>query len=164
MRRKSVSCKNNYCGFAYDKNIDYELNNFISIGKMNYICKWCHALKWKGESEGMCCKSGRVILPPLAKVPEPLFSLMNGKHESSEHFLDSMRKYNSCFQMTSFGANLINEGNFMPTFKVQGQVYHQIGSLFPLNSTPAFLQIYFVGDEKTESDIRYGLFSDVDYD
>jgi hypothetical protein len=29
--------------------------------------------------------------------------------------------------MTSFGGNIISEGNFMPAFKVQGQVYHLVG-------------------------------------
>lgn len=30
--------------------------------------------------------------------------------------------------MASFGAREVKEGNFMPTFKVEGQVYHSIGS------------------------------------
>lgn len=47
--------------------------------------------------------------------------------------------------MTSFGAKEIREGNFMPTFKVQGQVYHLIGNLLPAEGAqPEFLQIYFV--------------------
>ena len=33
--------------------------------------------------------------------------------------------------MTSFGAKEIREGNFMPTFKGQGQLYHLIGNLRP---------------------------------
>ena len=47
--------------------------------------------------------------------------------------------------MTSFGAKEIREGNFMPTFKVQGQVYHLIGNLLPAESEqPEVLLIYFV--------------------
>lgn len=54
--------------------------------------------------------------------------------------------------MTSFGAtNEICESGFMPTFKVQGQVYHRVGSLLPLpNEDHKFLQIYFIGDERQE--------------
>ncbi|KAL4098553.1 hypothetical protein QTP88_023139 [Uroleucon formosanum] len=49
--------------------------------------------------------------------------------------------------MTSFGAKHIVKG-FMPTFKVQGQVYHLYGSLIPnTQENPQFLQIYFVGEE-----------------
>jgi hypothetical protein len=34
----------------------------------------------------------------------------------------------------------------MPTFKVQGQIYHRIGSLMPMRGEdPKFLQVYFVG-------------------
>lgn len=58
-----------------------------------------------------------------------------------------MCKYNSLFQMTSFGAKEIREGNFMPTFKVEGHVYHLIGSLLPpQGQNPQHLQIYFISD------------------
>jgi len=47
--------------------------------------------------------------------------------------------------MTSFGTKEIREGNFMPNFKVQGQVYHLIGNLLPTEGVqPEFSQIYFV--------------------
>jgi len=40
-------------------------------------------------------------------------------------------------------------GDFMPTFKIQGQVYHRIGSVLPLSENElSFLQIYFVGIEE----------------
>ncbi|XP_014773941.1 uncharacterized protein LOC106871806 [Octopus bimaculoides] len=49
--------------------------------------------------------------------------------------------------MTSFGANVVQEGGFMPNFEVQGQVYHRIGSLkLAENQDPQFLQLYFVGN------------------
>ena len=36
----------------------------------------------------------------------------------------------------------------MPTFKIQGQIYHKVGSLLPdPNEEPKFLQIYFLGGE-----------------
>ena len=65
--------------------------------------------------------------------------------------------------MTSFGAtNVIRYEGFMPTFKVQGQVYHQIGSLLPpQNETSKFLQIYFIGDKQLEIDHRCALMSGI---
>lgn len=40
-------------------------------------------------------------------------------------------------------------------FKVQSQIYHKVGSLLPTaNESPKFLQIYFMGDEKEQADIR----------
>lgn len=47
--------------------------------------------------------------------------------------------------MTSFGPKEIREGNFIPTFKVQGQVYHFIGNLLTAKGAQLeFLQINFV--------------------
>lgn len=49
----------------------------------------------------------------------------------------------------------------MPTFKVQGQVYHQIGSLLPpQNESSKFLQIYFIGEKQLEIDHRCSLMSE----
>jgi len=40
----------------------------------------------------------------------------------------------------------------MPTFKVQGQIYHRVGSLLLTSgSDPQFLQNYFMGDAATEA-------------
>ncbi|XP_049316944.1 uncharacterized protein LOC125779714 [Bactrocera dorsalis] len=60
--------------------------------------------------------------------------------------------------MTSFGATNIIRDNFMPTFKIQGQIYHQAGSLLPYpDADYKFLQIYFIGDENSELDQRYAI-------
>lgn len=49
--------------------------------------------------------------------------------------------------MTYFGAKEIREVTFMYTLKVEGQVYHLIGSLHPPSDHSAqFLQIYFISD------------------
>lgn len=65
--------------------------------------------------------------------------------------------------MTSFGENEIREKGYMATFKVQGQVYHLIGSLLPNLEKPAsFLQIYFVGDSRAQLERRLNLFQDLD--
>ena len=43
----------------------------------------------------------------------------------------------------------------MPTFKVQGQICHRVGSLLPTSGVdPQFLQIYFMGDGATEANHR----------
>ena len=58
--------------------------------------------------------------------------------------------------MTSFGAtSVVDLNGFATTFKVQGQVYHRIGSLLPLpDESPQFLQVYFMGNEQIEADHR----------
>ncbi|GBM44518.1 hypothetical protein AVEN_175615-1 [Araneus ventricosus] len=123
---------------------------------MPVICQHCEAKKWKGETPGMYCSGGKVQLPRLVDPPEPLRTLLIGDSAEAKHFLTNIRRYNSFFQMTSFGTTKeIREPGYMPTFKVQGQVYHRIGSLYPLsNEEPKFLQIYLVGDGTQQAEQR----------
>lgn len=118
----------NRLAFEYDPEIDYSSHALITIGSMDKECQYCHAFKYKGESAGLCCASGKISLPPLNPPPEPLKTLLAGTSSQSKLFLRKIRKFNSCFQMTSFGATKIvhNEDgrNFESTFKIQGQVYH----------------------------------------
>ncbi|GFU51179.1 ATP-dependent DNA helicase [Trichonephila clavipes] len=101
----------------------------------------------------MCYASGKVKLLELHSPPEALSTFLSGVTRVSKHFLENIRKYNSCFQMTSFGATNIVRENYMPTFRVQGQIYHHAGSLLPLpDADHMFLQIYFMAnsDEQIE--------------
>lgn len=102
--------------FQYDPNLDYDEASYI--GRMNVICRYCKAFKFRGETPGMCCASGKVKLPPLPPPPQALNELLSGNNNRSKHFLKNISRYNSCFQMTSFGATTIVQDNFMPTFKV----------------------------------------------
>ena len=57
--------------------------------------------------------------------------------------------------MTSFGAKQIVEDGFMPTFKMQGHIYHLHGSLPPdSDEKTQFLKIYFVCEDKKEATLR----------
>ncbi|XP_076301721.1 uncharacterized protein LOC143219730 [Lasioglossum baleicum] len=144
-----------HSGMAYDIDTNYEKDSTVALGSMTNKCRWCNALKWKEEAPGMCCSAGKVQLPPYEELPEPLYSLIMNIHPEHDHFMNVIRKYNSCFQMTSFGAKQIIKDGFMPTFKVQGQVYHLVGSLLPApQNEPQYLQIYFVGEDDREVQLR----------
>ncbi|CAK1595523.1 unnamed protein product [Parnassius mnemosyne] len=68
--------------------------------------------------------------------------------------------------MTSFGVDreIIMPG-FSPTFTVQGQIYHRIGSLFLAeNEQHKFLQVYFMGDEEIKVDRRCQFIQGVERD
>ncbi|XP_026475763.1 uncharacterized protein LOC113380958 [Ctenocephalides felis] len=145
--------------FNYDPEIDYSSHSLITIGNMDKVCKHCLALKFRGESAGLCCASGKIILTKLTTPPEPLKTLLDGTTSQSKILLKKNRKFNSCFQMTSFGATKVFENedgrNFESTFRIQGQVYHQIGSLFPMpDVNPKFLHIYFMGDDERQTNMR----------
>ena len=140
-------------GFSYNHLFDYAA--YSDVGSMSVLCRHCSALKWHDEPPGICCSNGKIKLKPLLPPPEPLKSLLSGNHPDSAHFLNSVRVYNCAFQMISFGVNVISEGNFTPTFKVMGQVYHLIGSLLPLrNEEHRFLQIYFLSDYMQQTNSR----------
>ncbi|GBM40432.1 hypothetical protein AVEN_191984-1 [Araneus ventricosus] len=113
----------------YDPNLDYPNFPQIVIRSMSSKCTFCGALKFEAEASGLCCSNGKVSLPELPQLPEPLKSLMEGNHPKSKEFLTMIRKYNSSFQMTSFGTSLprLDSTGFMPTFRIQGQVYHKVG-------------------------------------
>ncbi|XP_028968934.1 uncharacterized protein LOC114828554, partial [Galendromus occidentalis] len=137
----------NLAAFNYVQNYNYDLHPKVVIGRMDQSCQFCRALKFKNETAGMCCANGQVKLPDLRSPPQTLRALVAGETSESKHFLKNIRKYNSAFQMTSFGATETFNDEFMPTFKCQGQIYHRAGSLLPLpNEEHQFLQIYFMGD------------------
>lgn len=54
--------------------------------------------------------------------------------------------------MTSFGADKnLTELGYTTTYKIQGQVYHLLGSLLPsADQQHKFMQIYFIGNEASE--------------
>ena len=93
----------------------------------------------------MCCSNGKIILHPLPKPPPELQNLYNGQSEKSIHFLENVRKYNSAFQMTSFGCNEVSSNGWNPTFRIQGQTFYLIGPLESENENlEIFLQVYFL--------------------
>ena len=113
------------------------------------------ALKFNGETMGICFASGKFKLPLLAAPPEPLKTLLTGTTSESKHFLSNIKKYNSCFEMTSFGTQIENQDQFMQTFKVKGQIYHRAGSLLPFSGeNHKFLQLYFISDRNSEFNTR----------
>jgi len=151
-----------FSGMKYESEIAYETDETVSLGTMSHKCVYFDALKFKEEAPGMCCSAGKVQLPSFLPLPGPLYSLIMGFHPDHKNFMDRIRKYNNCFQITSFGAKQIIEDGFMPTFKMKGQVYHLIGSLQALpQQNPQFLQIYFVGDDERETRLRCSHFADV---
>ena len=131
------------------------------LGAMHHKCIHCFAYKWKEEAPAMWCAGGKVKLPTFEPLPDTLHSLIMVFHPEQLHFMDGIRKYNNCFQMTSFGAKKIMEDGFKHTFKVQGQVYHLVGSLPCPNKNLNFFKFTFIGDDEREAHFRCSNFSGV---
>ncbi|XP_056631756.1 uncharacterized protein LOC130441909 isoform X1 [Diorhabda sublineata] len=133
--------------FNYEPDINYSSDFKVAIGAMDKICNYFQALKFRNKIPGI----RKSLLSPLPTPSEPLKSLLSGISNESKLLLRKTRKFNSCFQMTSFGASkacdFSSDGRNFETFKIQGQVYKKIGSLMPTpNKDPKFLQIYFMGN------------------
>ncbi|CAE1274450.1 unnamed protein product [Acanthosepion pharaonis] len=149
--------------FNYEPVLRLSGRKNLQIGSMSVVCGHCNAKKWPGVSAGLCCSDSKVQLPPFQELPDPLKALLEGSSPDSKHFLAKIRQYNCAFQMTSFGVNAFREVGWNPTFKVQGQVYHRIGSLLPETATDsAFLQIYFIADYNQQADARMGIIPEND--
>jgi hypothetical protein len=55
-----------------------------------------------------------------------------GVGKQSKHFLNNITKYNSAFQMTSFGVNKVQPNGYNPTFRIKSQIHNYIGSILPV--------------------------------
>jgi hypothetical protein len=143
-------------GFHYDPYKDYSQHPIITIGNIEMVCGHCQAKKFKSESPGICCKNGKVKFCQLEPPQQELLTYTLRDTSESKHFLSNIRKYNSCFQMASFGVtSVVEQPGFPSTFTVRGQIYYKAGLLLPLpNRPPKFLQLYLIGNEQVETEQR----------
>ncbi|XP_074342032.1 uncharacterized protein LOC141679429 [Apium graveolens] len=140
---------------------------YMDLGRPSKLCNKCGATMWNEERNNkscprkeptfsMCCRNGQIHLPKERPPPEPLASLLLGG-EKSRHFKQYIRVYNCMFQFTSRGGkidNSINRGSSPYYFRLQGQNYHLVGSLVPLDgSSPKFCQLY-IYDTQNEVENR----------
>uniref|UniRef100_A0A1I8NL57 Helitron helicase-like domain-containing protein n=1 Tax=Musca domestica TaxID=7370 RepID=A0A1I8NL57_MUSDO len=152
-RQINVALNTHRAAFHYNRTIDYSADQSVAIVPISVLCPHCNALRYKNETPGMCCASGKVKLTPLTPPPDALNSLLSGSGRDSKHFLAHIQKYNNCFQMTSFGATNVIRDIFMTIFKIQGQLYHRAGSLLPVPGDDyKFLHFYFMVNAPQEID------------
>jgi hypothetical protein len=123
-RRRSTNVALNRAAFEYDSAIAYKDLCCVDIGSLSIVCQHCNALKYRSETPGLCCAGGKVKLPVLDQPPEPLYSLLYGNTIQSNHFLANTQKYNGCFQMTSFGAEVVDQPGYNPSYKVMAYHYN----------------------------------------
>jgi Helitron helicase-like domain at N-terminus len=84
-------------------------------------------------------------------LPPEMKTLYDGS-VLSKHYLANIRRFNSAFGMVSMGGTVNERLRPLPgiyTFRLQGEMYHQIGTLLPQPGiAPAFAQIYLIGPEQ----------------
>ena len=155
-----------YTSTSYSSNLHIFLGTIFSalnLGGPRCSCQHCGALFWYEErlrrdrntpnpKYNLCCKDGRILLPPYQPPPQPLLDLLT-QHGNplTRHFFDHIRQYNTMFAMTSMGAKVIesiNDGRAPYVFKISGQVCHRVGSLMPSEGhRPEYAQLYIFDTE-----------------
>ncbi|KAL8089840.1 hypothetical protein AgCh_039343 [Apium graveolens] len=140
---------------------------YIDFGNPDKLCPYCKAIMWNNERNNksnkhasptfsVCCQNGQVQLP-LEKPTHPFLAKLLSGGNKTQHYIIKIRIYNSLFAFTSIRDkidNSINRGGAPYIFKLCGQNYHLIGSIFPTpDESPKFCQLY-VYDTKNEIENR----------
>jgi hypothetical protein len=140
-----------------DAHVSLDYSEYFDVGEPRYVCKDCNALMWYEERANknrrtstpefsMCCMQGRIEIAPFARLPQSLHELYFKDDRKCKYFLDNIRSFNSMFAFTSIGAKIDktkNNGRAPPVFTMNGENYHQIGSLLPKpGDQPKFAQLY----------------------
>ena len=114
-----------------------------AIGKMDVVCPHCGALKFKSESAGLCCSSGKVILTPFPRPPEEILRRWTGQTPDDLLFKEHSRELNNALCFSSIQVNQRTFAGYNPSVIFQGQLKHLVGPLLPDDgSTPKFAQLY----------------------
>jgi hypothetical protein len=132
------------------------------------VCKHCSALLFKNETLRTCCNNGNVKLAEWRKPHQYIEDLFLRRNAKSPTFFKNIRSFNSIFSFVSLGVKLLDKqistGPYC--FRIQGCMYHRIGSLLPMmGSDPQFAQIYFYDtDFQKQLELRSTIFPDLDKD
>jgi hypothetical protein len=125
-------------------------------GKMDTICGFCNAKMWIKEQLtklnnnnpqfSLCCENGKILLPSLLATPQELEIILTNKERSAVKFRNQIHMYNLVLAFTSLDAKIhesVTRGTGSYSFCIQGEFYHKIGSLCPVEAQcPQFAQLY----------------------
>ena len=140
------------------------------LGRMDQICVECGALHWLMERStapgssnarplfSMCCGNGDIRLPAIAPPPAQLSYFFTEPTSEAQRFRENIRQYNTALAFTSLGVKVddtVNTGGGgPPTFRIHGELRHQLGSLLPRDGErPVYAQLY-IYDPHTALDHR----------
>jgi hypothetical protein len=69
-------------------------------------CEYCGALKFRSETDGFCCRKGKVNIY-VHELPIEMRRLFESQTDSdAKYFRNNIRYFNSHFSFTSFGATV----------------------------------------------------------
>ena len=126
-----------------------------TIGKMDIVCQFCGALKFKKETGSTCCSNGKVHLDPLPQPPEQINKLWHEDTPEGRLFRQHARSINNAVCLTSIkGKQKTFGGGFAPNVIYEGKVTYRVGPLQAAEGEkPCFAQLY-VHDPSLETGLR----------
>ena len=124
-------------------------------------CRYCGAFLWPGETSTACCNNGKLFdvnnptnedlgMKIMPDLPQQISNMM-----TRPAFVSKLRAYNNALAMASVGGNAPEQG---VNFKIQGKLYHRIGSIGPppAGEVPKFAALYFHdSDHETENRLHH---------
>lgn len=114
-----------------------------SIGKMDMVCHFCAAQKFRNESSGLCCSNGKVLLKPFPSPPEAIMKRWKGTDTEDLLFKQHSREFNNALCLSSVVVKHRQFSGYNPSITFQGQMKHFSGPLLPDDgSKPVFAQLY----------------------
>ena len=114
-----------------------------AVGFMDKRCDHCGALRFKGETKGSCCSSGKVLPEPFPRPPEEIMKLWNSNEALGRVLKTYSREINNALALSSIQVKLKRFSGFTPSVIFQGKVLHHTGTLMPKEGeTPKFSQLY----------------------
>ncbi|CAE1328133.1 unnamed protein product [Acanthosepion pharaonis] len=116
-----------FLAFNYNPSINLTIHDNLNVESMTCICQFCNLHKWAGDPACLCCSSIKVRLPLLHEPPTLLRGLIASSDPDSNHFLKTIRQYNNSFQMTSFGAQVVEKWVGCPLSKYRGRYTTALG-------------------------------------
>ena len=126
-----------------------------TIGKMDSVCQFCGALKFKKETGSTCCNNGKVSLDSLPQPPEQINKLWHEDTPEGRLFRQHARSINNAVCLTSIkGKQRTFGGGFAPNVVYEGKVTYLVGPLQAAEGEkPCFAQLY-VHDPSLETGLR----------
>ena len=126
-----------------------------AVGFMDKKCVHCGALRFKGETKGSCCSSGKVLPEPFPRPPEEIMKLWNSNEGLGRVLKTFSREINNAFALSSVQVKIKRFPGFNPSVIFQGKVIHQTGPLIPKEGeVPKFSQLYLC-DPNLENSQRF---------
>jgi len=145
-RRQADNLPTTYCAA---RKIKGDVPTGSALRLLNHLCIHCHALLFqyevKDQSASLCCHKGKVALQDIV-VPDFLRELIEKNDHTTKEYLLNVRKYNSALAFASVQVNSVQFNRVGPyCFKINGQMYHSVGSLnAPQGQVPSYASLFII--------------------